>query len=265
MKYQLHYVSSGKTGIYGKAIFINEANQIGVNRSLPYFLIKKLKWGDKILLATFESRHIGERAYRILGIDERDDETDKSLYWNNIDGWVGKESADLFYGKGYGIPKGNLPMGGEWVQDDMSNAKFKDGVAHVFGYFVISGLNITASNELKQRLYSQLDITFSNDKAIQIKRSCGSYTISASHTVINTLADIIEKSQILAKEMNEKVKYFIGGNFYELQGKIDGINFSRSLIEVEFDGIEKIEEIQTQVGFIKDYNKRAYIPVKERV
>ena len=44
--------------------------------------------------------------------------------------------------------------------------------------------------------------------------------------------------------MNEKVKYFIGGSFYELQGKVEGINFSRSLIEVEFSEVNNIEEIQ---------------------
>jgi len=81
MKYYLHYVASGKTGIYGKDVFIKEAKQIGVNRSLPYFLIKKLKWGDKILLANFEGRHVGENAFKIWGKNEIDTETNKSLYF----------------------------------------------------------------------------------------------------------------------------------------------------------------------------------------
>jgi len=220
MKYYLHYVASGKTGIYGKDVFIKEAKQIGVNRSLPYFLIKKLKWGDKILLANFEGRHIGEI---------------EKLEYPNLNG------------------------------DTEISRRFQDGVANIFGYFVISGLSLTASQELKSKLYAQLDIVESNNQPTQYKRSCGSYTISSSHVVTNSLADIIEKAQALSKEMNEKVKYFIGGNFYELQGKVEGINFSRSLIEVEFNGIENIEEIQIQVGFIQDYNKRAYVPIKERV
>lgn len=213
MKYYLHYVASGKTGIYGKDVFIKEAKQIGVNRSLPYFLIKKLKWGDKILLANFEPLHIGETY----------------------------------------LDKGN-PM----------SKKFQDGIANIFGYFVVSGLNLTASQELKERLYKQLDIFSSNDMPKAVKRSCGSYVVSVSHIVTNSLADIIEKAQLLSKEMNEKVKYFVGGNFYELQGKVEGINFSRSIIEVEFSDVNNIEEIQTQVGFIQDYNKRGYVPIKER-
>jgi hypothetical protein len=214
MKYYLHYVASGKTGIYGKDIFIEEAKQIGVNRSLPYFFIKKLKWGDKILLANFEAGHTKER-----GLNS----------WNNE-----------------------------------VSLKFQDGVANIFGYFVVSGLNLIASQALKERLYKQLDIISSNDTPKAVKRSCGSYVISASYFVTNELADIIEKAQKLAKEMKEKVKYFIGGNFYELEGVIEGINFSRSIIEVEFNGIEKIEEISQQVGFIQDYNKKSYIPKKER-
>lgn len=224
MKYYLHYIASGKTGIYGKEVFIKEASQIGVNRSLPYFLIKKLKWGDTILLANFEGRNAGKKQIQIC-----DCEIQPCL-----------------------------------LHEKFENRKFQDGIANIFGYFVISGLNLTASLELKAKLYTQLDIVSSNDKSIAIKRSCGSYVISASHIVTNTLADIIEKAQTLAKDMNEKVKYFIGGNFYELQGKIEGINFSRSLIEVEFTGLEEIEEISQQVGFIQDYNKRGYIPIKDR-
>lgn len=223
MKYYLHYVASGKTGIYGKDVFIKEAKQIGVNRSLPYFLIKKLKWGDKILLANFEARHVGEKlAYNVYK-----------------DQYQGEEA-------------------------DTISRKFQDGIANIFGYFVISGLNLTASQELKERLYKQLDIVSSWNKPYQVKRSCGSYTISANYVVANSLVDIIEKAQTLSKEMNEKVKYFVGGSFYELQGKIEGINFSRSIIEVEFSEVNNIEEIQTQVGFIQDYNKKSYIPKKER-
>ena len=214
MKYYLHYVASGKTGIYGKDVFIEEAKRIGVNRSLPYFLIKKLKWGDKILLANFEARHIGEEI---------------------------KVNDELYIDR-----------------------KFQDGVANIFGYFIVSGLNLSASHELKERLYKKLDIVSSNGMPKAIKRSCGSYVVSASHIVKNELSDIIEKAQILSKEMNEKIKYFVGGSFYELQGKVGGINFSRSLIEVEFSEVNNIEEIQTQVGFIQNYNKRGYVPIKER-
>lgn len=263
MKYYLHYVASGKSGIYGKDVFINEAKKIGVNRSLPYFLIKKLKWGDKILLATFESCNAGKHAYKIVNHNEIDDETFKSLYWNNKDGWIDEESADIFYSEG--LPKFNLPIGGEWVCFDRTNAKFKGGVASVFGYFVISGLNITASNELKRRLFSQLDITKSYEGCGKVQRSCGSYVITASHIVNNSLADIIEKAQTLAKEMNEKVKYFIAGNFYEVQTIIEDVNFSRSLVEVDFGEVGEITDFGNYVGFIQDYNKKTYIPKKERV
>jgi len=230
MKYYLHYIASGKSGIYGKDVFVKEAKQIGVNRSLPHFIIKKLKWGDKILLATFEGCHVGQQE-QICDCEIQPCELHKK------------------------------------------SMKFQDGIAHVFGYFIIEGLNITASNELKQKLYSQLDIVESINQPIQYKRSCGNYVIASSHRVMNSLADIIEKAQVLAKEMNEKVKYFIAGNFYQFGDEdiivdnilINGVNFSRSLVEIDFDKIENLTDFGNYVGFIQDYNKKTYVPIKERV
>lgn len=211
MKYFLHYVSNGKNGIYGKEVFIREANNIGVNRSLPYFIIKKLKWGDKILLATFQSCHAGEKV--------------ESL-----------------------------------------NRKFQDGIADVFGFFVISGLNLVASPILKRELYDQLDIKKSWNSPQTYQRSCGSYCIEASYVVTNELADIIEKGQKIADRKNEKIKYFVAGSFHELKTKIEGVNFSRSIIEIELNSkLYDTPKNWNCVGFIKDYNKNVYIPKKERI
>ena len=293
MKYYLHYVASGKSGIYGKDVFIKEAKKIGVNRSLPHFIMKKLKWGNKILLANFESRHTGEKNYSKCPDCKGNIFPDKCTEGNPMECCASCKGTGKI---------GKLQ-------------KFQDGIAHVFGYFVIEGLNLIASDELKQRLYSQLDIVSSNNNSISVKRSCGSYVVSSSHTVTNSLADIIEKVQVLAKEINEKVKYFIAGKFYELNSecskcklnpifytdggdsfgtrlpkrlcptkgkyridkncsvckgtgkqaiKIEGVNFSRSLVEVDFEQIKNIQDIQKEVGFIQDYNKKTYIPKKER-
>lgn len=254
MKQYLHYIASGKNGIYGREVFIKEAKEIGVNRSLPYFLIKKLKWGDRILLANFENRHAGETEYIIQNTQ------DKELFWNNENGYGDKDSATRFTEEEYNSFQ--LPVEGKWVKKFL---KFSDGIANGFGYFVISGLNLKASPELKEKLYSLLEIVSSNASAIKVTRSCGSYILVGHYVVNNSLADIIEKAQILAEKMNEKVKYFISGKFYELNFKIEGVNFSRSIIEVDFQEIKNIKDLNNEVGFIQDYNKNTYIPKKERI
>ena len=55
MKYKLHYVGSK---LYPKEVFIKEAQKLGVNRCLPTKIIKKLKWGDRILLGTYVPKEI---------------------------------------------------------------------------------------------------------------------------------------------------------------------------------------------------------------
>ena len=51
-KYFLHYIGKG---LYDKEDFIIEAEQIGVNRAFPSFMLKKMNFGDRILLAQYES------------------------------------------------------------------------------------------------------------------------------------------------------------------------------------------------------------------
>lgn len=247
MKYYLHYVASGKSGIYGKDVFKNEAKLIGVNRSLPYFIIDKLKWGDKILLANFESRHIGEKESEIC---KECSGTGNSDYLKE-DGEQTHQTCE----KCKGIGKVEISQ------------KFQDGIAKVFGYFVIDGINITASNELKERLHKDLDIIRTDSKPLMIKRSCGSYVLECSNYVTNSMEDIVSKAHKLSIGMKEKVKYFVTGKFYELDTIIEGINFSRTVVTVDIPNIKDDEEFEfiSSVGFIKDYNKRSYVPKSERV
>lgn len=50
--------------------------------------------------------------FMIRSSGEIDEETKKPLYWSNGDGWVDRDSADLF--SWYGKKRFNLPVGGIW-------------------------------------------------------------------------------------------------------------------------------------------------------
>ena len=47
-EYLMHYVGSG---LYGIRRFINEAKRIGVQRAIPFNMLRHVKWGEPILLA----------------------------------------------------------------------------------------------------------------------------------------------------------------------------------------------------------------------
>jgi hypothetical protein len=252
-KYYLHYIGSK---LYPKEIFIKEAKEIGVNRCLPLNMIGKLKWGDKILIGNFLAK---------------DTISEKEL--------CPKCRIELEHIQLMNVNQGNFedvfgcPKCLEEVDRDKSikekidkRKNKKGGTAKVFGYFIISGLNMTASEEFKQNLTSQLEIVETNNNRIQYNRRCGNYTIGISHIIKNSLEDIIEKAKNLSKQMNEKVKFFVAGYFYPLSLDLTPINFSRTLISVNIE-----TELNTvnnsynkEVGFIYDYNKRAYIKKKER-
>jgi len=142
----------------------------------------------------------------------------------------------------------------------------KGGKGEVFGYFDIRGLNLIASNEFKTALTSQLNIISTKEVNQGVQRQCGSYVISSAHTVTDSIADIIKKAEILSKEKQEKVKFFVTGKFYPLTAIIDNATFTRTIIEVEITEELKPGDIinETVIGMIENYNKRAYIKTHEK-
>lgn len=234
MKYNLHYVGSK---LYPKEIFIAEAEKCGVNRCLPLRIIKGLKWRDKILLATFNAKEI-------------------ELTCDNC-----KKCGETTCGN----DTENLSCFELGKVDGRKNKK--DGTAQVFGYFTISGLNLTATEEFKRILTSQLDIVRSTNCNWKVQRQCGNYTLASSHIINNSIEEVIEKVEKLAKERQEKIKFFIAGEFYPLNITLNPINFSRTLIPIELEVAltGRFNNCpQGEVGFIFDYNKRAYIKKKDK-
>jgi hypothetical protein len=145
----------------------------------------------------------------------------------------------------------------------------KEGTAEIFGYFVISGLNIIASSEFKKTLTSQLDIVESKEVNQTVQRQCGSYIYGSSHTVNNSIEDIIKKAKELNKTEQfalEKIKFFVAGQFYPLNLIIEPINFTRTVIPVEITKYLTAEDIINSkvLGTIEEYNKRCYIKKYEK-
>jgi len=135
------------------------------------------------------------------------------------------------------------------------------GTATVFGYFVVEGINLPAS--IMNKLIPQMDIIDIFDSKETIIRECGTYVVLAGAYV----KDNIEKIMELAEELDEKVKYFITGTFYELdQFNVEDMLFSRTLVNFP----ENEEDLPEQNGegihedvnlqFIENYKRFSYKP-----
>lgn len=206
MKLKLHYVG---VKLYPVQTFIKEAQGLGVNRCLPINVVKKIKWNDRILLATYEPKALEEG------------------------------------------------------RDGRSNKR--NGTAHVFGYFNVTGLSYNASPEFKKALTAQLDVIKTSEPNETVHRQCGSYEIRQSCVIKNSIEDIISKAQKLAEERAEKIKFFVAGAFTPFELTISPINFARGVITVDvtLEPENITEEILKMVNTLENYNKRTYIKTHE--
>lgn len=245
MKYYLHYVGSR---LYPKETFIKEAQEIGVNRCLPLRLLKKVKWGDHILLGTYIPKPI---VTEVMACPTCKTEIQTFPF----------EKEDKTYIDVVGCPTCNKPIAEtdavKIKRDGRKNKK--EGTADVFGYFEVRGLNITASDTLKQQLFASLNIVKTTAPNTKIQRQCGSYVIAQSYVVTDTIEDIVEKAETLAFQAKENIKIFIGGNFVPLNLTISPVNFSRTIVTVDINQETCSTDGETIVNSILDYEKRQYI------
>lgn len=150
--------------------------------------------------------------------------------------------------------------GKEEKQDRRKNKS--NGKAEVFGYYIVTGLNLVASDEFKMKLMAQLNIVKSTEKNQPVNRQCGSYVMGTSYTVTDDISDIIKKAQDLERDFKtEKIKFFVAGIFKKLTLDIEPINFTRALIPVTLETELALEDLEflKEVGIILNYSKRAYI------
>ena len=140
--------------------------------------------------------------------------------------------------------------------------------AEIFGYFVVDGINMSCDSQLKQEIIDNLNVVESLDVNQNVRRRCGSYMISTSHQVTNTVAEIVNLGESLAKERGMKIKWFVAGRFFEFKevSVITDIPFSRSLVKVEFNiNIKLTEMVQNKVSFFGNYQQRQYIKKGEEI
>src|SRR5439155_10860494 len=72
------------------------------------------------------------------------------------------------------------------------------GAAEVFGYFRVTGLNMTGTPRMKDELTAALDVieTF-HGAGMHVSRRCGSYVVESTSYVRDTIAEIMEKAAVV--------------------------------------------------------------------
>jgi hypothetical protein len=200
-EYYIHFIGKG---MYSVSKFEKESLKYGVNRPIPKFTARKMKWGEPILLAHYQPK-------------------DKKQY--------------------------------------------KKPTAEIFGYYTIDGVNITASDEFKEKLYKKLKIVSTiNVSAPPVERECGSYVITATHTIADSLEETITKIYETEKETEEKAKLFIAGIYHALEPYqyVAPVKFTQGsfLVKVKTNILK--EKVSTKLNIIENYNQRFYIPKKKK-
>ena len=205
---RIHYIGKG---LYDINSFKKEAKKYGVARALPSTIIKTLKWGDKIYLATYEKSR---------------------------------------------------------------------GVAIIFGYFIIQGINYNGSERLKQAVRSdeRLKVVHEQYSGREVKRRCGSYQIGSVTYVDNELkelVEIIEDNAVIETEkavIKEQFKIFVTGRFYETPLIQVEAPFSRSIVKIPVSKLGsnvlfKVEgeTVKTRsLASINDYKQRKRLTKKDK-
>ena len=128
-----------------------------------------------------------------------------------------------------------------------------------------------APPEAKAKLATVLKVTRVQEygpAGIRVDRGCGSYGITATYFVEDTIAEILEKAKTIEQEMKVKFKWLVAGCYTKIDHIIlDPAKFSRGVLKVEVDGDLLMEAggFEPGISFIFDYKRKLYAVKEEAI
>lgn len=116
----------------------------------------------------------------------------------------------------------------------------KGPYALVFGYFIVTGLNVTnplvieeAKKDKRLKVEKKEMVSSGGGGGTGITRGCGSYVVAETAYVRNTLEELVEILEDTQKRLGVKAKLMVAGRFYSLEPfAIRGAPFTRGLVRV---------------------------------
>jgi len=142
------------------------------------------------------------------------------------------------------------------------------GTITAFGFFTVD--NIIPEGwmpEAHDEFVKSLDIAGELDSTLTaVTRACGSYTLAGGYVVRDSIAQIVEKAEGIAKNHGLKLKWFCGGRFQEIAAiEVRGREkWTLGFRKVQLEAPISPTDVQQNLRFIAKYEQRTYIPKKER-
>ena len=222
-----HWVQIVTSRCYTRERFIREAKRIGVNRTVNSHLLGQMEWGEKVLVADWQ----GIR--RIV----------QHIEVANAESLNGKPLTK----KKVTAPEGSLLPFGFYTVDTVIPQGFTD--------------------EAHKEFIGSLDIAGEVGGApTRVVRGCGLYTLAGGFIVRDSIAIIVAKAEAVAKKHNLKLKWFVGGRYYDLgeTKPISGMKWQMGYRQIELETPPVEGESLKQIQFMQDYERKTYVPKAER-
>ena len=151
--------------------------------------------------------------------------------------------------------------------DEENELTKRIGVANIFGYFIVNGLNLP--DEITEKLLPKLNVkSVSEPSHSQVERGCGSYGVIAVVFVDNSMEEILQVLKETMKDLNLKnVKVFLTGVYHPIipHLEIQDMEFSRTFIDLPYTKNGELLEVEKQIKFIEDYKRIKYRTKKKKL
>ena len=194
--------------------------------------------------------------------------------------YVGKELYDIQSfkkeAKKYGVSRALPPSIFKTLKwgERIYLAQYKNGKAIIFGYFVLTGLNYTGSEQLKQAVRNdeRLIVIHETFGGFEVRRKCGSYYVGSRVFVDNEFKEVVEIILERAREFGESIKIFAAGRFYETSTvHVEDVPFSRSIVKVPVEKLRSnvllrvdAKADEKQISHIYDYKQKRRLTRKDK-
>jgi len=205
-----------------------ESVKLGCNRSIPADVLSKIKWAEPVVVADWQSQ-------------------ETELYGNH---------------RRYVKPKDILARMDETKHCEVYAPK---GCLIPFGYFTVDAVVPHGfTDDARERFNKTLDIVqFIDDTPTRVVRACGSYLMSGGCVVRDTIEQIVDKAENIAKLHSQKLKWFVSGRFHEINTTpVEGVKYGRGFYKLSLTIPKEIDGTIQTVRFLGEYSKRKYTSEK---
>jgi len=144
------------------------------------------------------------------------------------------------------------------------------GSAEVFGYFHLTGVNIAASPEAREKIHRLIKTEREEVRAVKVERECGSYVVVFVSFTNEPLSRIVEAAEAVERDTGEHIRLFMTGGFVAIEPHVtlEPIGFTRSVTTTFIQTRAYAPFVdppgEREVAWVLDYSQRRYVKKRDR-